>query len=285
MDSKQACLSNCERFGRFARYFESEVVPLWKDVYDSLVERARISSGSKVLDAGTGTGEVALRLIKSVGQRGVVVAVDTEDEMLKIARQKARNLGYGNLQLKKMSIEMMELPDASFDGVVGNYSLCCCLDYEAALAECLRVLKPGGRLTYNHNGPGDPLEFQIAKKVFEKYQTAAPTERLQEIRKADLIQTEAVAKYRDPIVTLNLMRSLGYEDAEATITQRVIRYGDPAAYIDRMLGFNWRNEANEISRSELQEFRTEAAEALSPIAKGSDFQVNDEMVFFSGRGR
>ena len=283
MSASKACLSNCERFGRHARFFESQVVPLWQGVYDSLVKRAGITSGSRVLDAGAGTGEVALRLSKRVGMGGKVIAVDTLDEMLNIARRKAKALGRDNMKFKRTSLESMDFPDDSFDSVVGNYSLCCCFDYQAALGECLRVLKPGGRLTYNHNGPGDPLEFQVIAKVFEKYQTKTPTERLRATREADLIQTEAVAKYRDPVLTLNVMRNLGYADAEATVTQRVIRYGDPGAYIDRLLGFNWRNEANEITKRRLEDFRTKAVEALGPISRGPDFRVSDEMIFFTGR--
>ncbi len=281
MDPRQACLANCELFGRFSDEFEYQVVPMWREVYDSLVVRAAIRPGSRVLDVGTGTGEVALRAGKSVGRRGQAVGVDTVDEMLRIARRKAKTLGISNVQFRQMSVEALDLPDDSFDSVVGNYSLCCCTDYEAALVECLRVLKPGGRLTYNHDCPGDPLEFEVASKIFGRYQTEKPSKRLQEIREADIVQNEAVEKYRDPIVTLGLMRSLGYEAAEATVAQRVIRYTDAGAFVDRMLGFNWRNEANEISKADLLKFRSEAVAALSPLSKGDEFLVTDDMVFFT----
>jgi hypothetical protein len=76
----------------------------------------------------------------------------------------------------------------------------------------------GGGLTYNHSGPADPLEFQVASRIFEKYQTKTPSSRLAQIREANLAQNEAVEKYRDPFVTLSLMRGLGYVCAEAVIT-------------------------------------------------------------------
>jgi phosphatidylethanolamine/phosphatidyl-N-methylethanolamine N-methyltransferase len=63
--------------------------------------------------------------------------------MLRIARRKAKKLSLDNVEFRQMSAEKLDFPEASFDSVVGNYSLCCCFDYEAALAECLRVLKPG----------------------------------------------------------------------------------------------------------------------------------------------
>ena len=83
-------------------------------------------------------------------------------------------------------------------------------------------------------------------------------------------------------MTLNLLRGLGYASAEATLTQRVIRYKNPRAFVERMLSFNWRNEANEIAKAKLDRFRSEAAEALGPLSTGPEFPVEDEMVFFTG---
>ncbi len=282
MDPQKACLANCELFGRFADRFESQVVPLWQEVYDSLVARARPMPGSKVLDVGTGTGEVALRMGRVAGPTRRVVAIDTEKEMLGIGRRKAKELGILNVRFRQMNVEKLGLPDASFDSVVGNYSICCVLDYERALTECLRVLKPGGRLTFNQSGPGDPDEFVVALGVFEKYQTTAPSKRLKGIREARAIQKEAVEMYRAPSVTLGLMKKLGYAKARATTTERVIRYKDAGAFLDRLLFFNWRNEADEISGPDLSRFRSEAATALAPLSRGHQFLVRDDMVFFTG---
>ncbi len=275
-------MANCELFGKFAEYFESQVVPLWQGVYDSLVDRAGVGPGSKVLDVGTGTGEVALRMSRLVGQSGLVLGVDTVDEMLEIARRKAKTHGTGNMRFENMSAERLSLADASFDFVVGNYSLCCFLDYQAALKECQRVLKPGGRLTYNHNGPEDSLEFQLIFEIFEAYKTKKPSDRLRQIRESNIAQTEAWEKYRVPQAALKLIKSLGFEHAEASSTQRVLKYRSPEAYLDRMLGFNWRNEASEMRNEDLLALRSEALEALAPFSKGSKFLVKDDMVYFTG---
>lgn len=129
MDPQKACLASCELFGKFADQFESQIVPLWQEVYNSLVSRAQIQTGSKALNVGTGTGEVALRLATTVGRFGRVVAVDTAEEMLRIGRRKARGLAITNVRFKQMDVESLDLPEASFDSVGGNYSICCVLDY------------------------------------------------------------------------------------------------------------------------------------------------------------
>jgi ubiquinone/menaquinone biosynthesis C-methylase UbiE len=282
MDPDCACLINCDLFGRHAGYFESEIVPKWQWLYDSIVSRSKIANGSMVLDAGTGTGEVALRLASAVGPGGRAVGVDEQDEMLKIARKKMLARGVTNLEFKKTSLEGMDLPDGSFDSIVANYSLCCCFDYRGALEESFRVLKPGGRLTYNHNGPTDPLIPQLAFTIFEKYKTSRPSDRLSALRESDAAQVEGFEKYRDPLVAVSLLRASGFKEVEATITERRSSYKDPAEYLDRLLAFDCRSEAEEISAPDVERFRSEATSALAPLSTGPSFTILDETVYFTG---
>jgi ubiquinone/menaquinone biosynthesis C-methylase UbiE len=285
LDAEEACLVNCELFGKHAALFESAIVPLWQGVYDSLVDRARVAEGSRVLDVGTGTGEVALRLGRAVGQRGRVVGIDAQPEMLTIAGRKVKDRRLNNVEFHQMPMEHMDLPDGSFDSVVGNYSLCCCMDYEATLSECHRVLKPEGRLTYNHGGLSDPLTYQVIVKIFEDYKTKTPSKKLREIREAQTAQWEAVEKYRDPAVTLGVIRGIGYKDAEATLTRRVIDYKDAGSFVDEWVSFDWSSEAEEIPSADQKAFRKEAMEALRPLSKGQGFRVESDEVFFTGLKR
>ncbi|QQG48207.1 MAG: class I SAM-dependent methyltransferase [archaeon] len=277
-----ACLSNCELFSKSAEYFEANIVPLWQVLYDTMSGRAGATPGSRVLDVGTGTGEIALRMSRAVGDSGSVLGVDTVEQMLAIAMRKGKAAGSSNLTFEGMSAEKLSLADDSFDLVVGNYSLCCFMDYAAALKECLRVLKPGGRITYSHSGLGDPKEVETTSEIFEKYKTKAPTERLAKIREADLLQNEAVEKYRDPEVALALMRRLGYADSKASQEDRVVRYRDALAYVERELAFDWRDEAAEMSAQEIQSFRKEALAALGG-SPGHELVIKDHTVFFTGR--
>lgn len=107
-------------------------------IYDFLEPAA----GEQILDVGCGTGNFSLEL----AQRGVkVTGVDISEPMLARARQKAAEAG---LSIHFLQGDVHELPFAanSFDKVVSVTALEFASDLKTALAECYRVLKPGGRL-------------------------------------------------------------------------------------------------------------------------------------------
>jgi ubiquinone/menaquinone biosynthesis C-methylase UbiE len=282
LDRAEACRISCGLTDEIAHLFEANVVPLWQGVYDSLMARAEIEPKSRVLDLGTGTGEVAFRAAKITGPGGLVIGSDMSKEMIRISGDKARRLGLTNVSFRQMNMEALDLPDNSFNEVVGNYSVCCCFDYRATLSETLRVLKRNGKLTYNHNGPGDSLEFQLMQRLLEKYRSKKPSRNLRAIREANAIQDRAWSQYRDPFVTLNLMRTIGYRFSEATITQRSIRYRTAQDYLNRLLKLSWRSEAEEMSEKTLGEFIREALSLLAPFSNKSELVIRDEMVFFMG---
>ncbi len=96
----------------------------------------------RVLDAGSGTGYLS-RLLAKQGAR--VVAVENARRLHEIA------LSYQareplDIEFYQASISSMAfLKDASFDAVVANYVLMDVRNYESAIAEIARVVKPGGR--------------------------------------------------------------------------------------------------------------------------------------------
>lgn len=97
-----------------------------------------------VLDAATGTAELALRL-KSMRPATRVVGADFSVPMLEIARRKAAERG---LDLELVEADVLNLPfaDGSFGAVTIAYGLRNLADLEAGLQELQRVLEPGGRL-------------------------------------------------------------------------------------------------------------------------------------------
>ena len=74
-----------------------------------------------------------------------VTGVDWSPAMVEASRRMAERLGMP-ADIRVADAERLPFPDGRFDTVVATFALCCVPDERAALAEMVRVLKPGGSL-------------------------------------------------------------------------------------------------------------------------------------------
>jgi demethylmenaquinone methyltransferase/2-methoxy-6-polyprenyl-1,4-benzoquinol methylase len=105
------------------------------------VKLAAVGPGSRVLDVATGTGDLALELWRTVGERGEVVGCDFSQAMLERARVKAP-------QLRFEWADALALPYASdsFDAATVGFGVRNFSDLRGGIAEMARVVAPGGRV-------------------------------------------------------------------------------------------------------------------------------------------
>ncbi|AEV87709.1 methyltransferase [Actinoplanes sp. SE50] len=103
----------------------------------------RPAPGMRLLDAGSGSGEVARSLAAETGPRGEVIALDYSAAITAAAI--ARHDG-GNVRYVTGDVGALELPDDCVDGVWCERVLQHVADPDAAVAELRRVTRPGGRL-------------------------------------------------------------------------------------------------------------------------------------------
>jgi SAM-dependent methyltransferase len=106
-----------------------------------LVERLDVGAGDEVVDIGCGTGNVAIQAAEA-GAR--VTGVDLAPEMLARARADAERAGL-EITFVEGDAENLPLPDAAADVAVSNFGLMFAPRHEIAVAEMLRVVRPGGR--------------------------------------------------------------------------------------------------------------------------------------------
>lgn len=101
------------------------------------------ASGQRLLDAGCGLGEVARDLAGMVGPAGSVVALDASATALRAARDRHDGSAVSYVQ---GDLAALDLPDGAFDGVRAERVLQHLSDPDRAVAELVRVTRPGGRI-------------------------------------------------------------------------------------------------------------------------------------------
>ena len=137
-------------WGRYFSFYDTlnEAIP-YREMITTNVDRLAVAAPARVLDAGTGTGNVAVELLK----RGVdVTGIDFVESALEACRRKAPG---GTFQFGDLS-KPLPFPDDDFDGVV-----CCCvlhlIDEDAralAVRELARVARPGAMVVITVFGAG-----------------------------------------------------------------------------------------------------------------------------------
>lgn len=111
------------------------------------IDCSGVRKGQRVLDLAGGTGDLAAKFSRIVGKEGEVVLADINDAMLKVGRDKLRDMGIvGNISYVQADAEELPFPDDYFDVITIAFGLRNVTDKDKALRSMLRVLKPGGRL-------------------------------------------------------------------------------------------------------------------------------------------
>jgi len=129
----------------------------WRKI---LVEKLHTTDGQLVIDMATGTGEVAIAIVRRYS--GVrVIAIDYSPRMLAEARRKLGTLPSEisrRTELRRGDIRCTDVEDSTADVPTNTFALRNLPDRAPVLAEFFRLLKPGGKLFIMEPGlPDTPL--------------------------------------------------------------------------------------------------------------------------------
>jgi demethylmenaquinone methyltransferase / 2-methoxy-6-polyprenyl-1,4-benzoquinol methylase len=145
-------------YDRYARLLSLGQDPRWRAFLVSRLDG--VGPEHTVLDVATGTGAVALELVRRHGC--FVVGVDQSAEMLAEARRRVQD----RVSLVHGDAERLPFLDACFDGLTVSYLLRYVDDPAATLRELARVVRPQGTMaSLEFAIPGDP----IARGAWELY--------------------------------------------------------------------------------------------------------------------
>jgi ubiquinone/menaquinone biosynthesis C-methylase UbiE len=111
------------------------------------LRHAEIDAGETLLDLGCGAGIDTILAAQRTGPTGRVIALDFLPEMLERTTTAAAEAGVDIIEPLEGDIEAIPLADDSVDHVISNGVINLAPRKARVLAECARVLRPGGKLT------------------------------------------------------------------------------------------------------------------------------------------
>lgn len=123
---------------KWDRFFDEQMAFL----NHRLVADARVRSGMRVLDLGSGTGYPVLLAAQTVGTNGQVIGIDLAAQMLDAARRKAASLKLSNTTFQTGDVTTLPYEAASFDAVTTRFCLMFLPEIPKAVTEIARILKP-----------------------------------------------------------------------------------------------------------------------------------------------
>jgi SAM-dependent methyltransferase len=141
-------------WGMQARDFASSLEQVCLPLFGAVLDAARVTPGTRLLDAGCGAGLLALLASLRGAQ---VTALDASAALLAIARERLPAA-----DVREADLEALPFADASFDAVTAVNSVFYAADMAAATRELSRVVRPGGRMVVTAWGPPERCEFLTA---------------------------------------------------------------------------------------------------------------------------
>jgi SAM-dependent methyltransferase len=159
------------------------------ELFDPLTERAFAAAGlvggMRVLDLGSGAGDVALLAARLVGSDGAVVGVERDPSAVASASARVREAGIGNVRFVQGDAQTLDGVEGPFDAAVGRLVLMYLPDPAAAIARAAELVRPGGLvcfqegdMAYEWAQPMTPLWIQVRAWVLETFARAHIPQRM-----------------------------------------------------------------------------------------------------------
>lgn len=140
----------------------------------AILELAGIRPGMRVLDLGTGPGDVAFEVASLVGPTGSVVGVDQSVKALALAAHRTELHGFTNVSFIQEDVDTVRIT-GEFDAVVGRLILLHLPEPVRVLRKYAGLVRPGGvvvMMEYEMTAAGTLPPTELSTRVVDWYTEA-----------------------------------------------------------------------------------------------------------------
>jgi len=232
VDAKQRAMST---YNAAADFYDHPVNTFWEWYGQQTVSRLRLEAGAKILDVCCGSGASAIPAAQAVGPNGFVLGVDLAENLIDLAKTKARERGLENIEFRVADMLDLDLAPSTFDVVICVFGIFFVPDMQQAIQTLWKLVRPGGRLAITTWGP------RFFEPVNTAFWNAVRNER------ADLYKGfNPWDRICDPDSVVALLREGGADAAEAVAEAGEHAIASPEAWWSAVLGSGYRGTFDQI---------------------------------------
>lgn len=182
----------------------------WKFLSLQTIAQLDLEPGGSVLDVACGPGVSTVAAAKAVGPQGKVVALDSSEQMLRMAGERAAAAGVENVELQLGDMAQLDFPAHSFEAVVSILGIFYVPDMPSLVSTLWRIVKPGGQLAVTTLGEGafEPA-FGIWKEEARKERPSSSF-------------TFSWERTNDPDAVRSILSAAGVEKASIRLEERTV---------------------------------------------------------------
>lgn len=255
-----------------------------------VLDGAKLGPGMTLADIGTGEGLIAFRAIDRIGPSLRVFLTDISEQILDHARTMAtqRNVHFQCTFLPCSAERLAGIQDSTVDVVTMRSVLAYVFDKLAALRECKRILKPGGRIsiaepiflddafdTVNLKTQVDAKNGDPILPLLHRWKSAQFPDTLEKIAKS----TIARHSERDLV---RLIHSLGFSDIHLELHINITPSDIPSwdVFLD-VAPHPWAPTLREILDKFTPEERLLFENTMRPTIESGQYSLSDRMAYIT----
>ena len=186
------------------------------------VTLARVPKGGRLLDVGSGTGDIACEAHHRDPSMNIT-AVDLSPEMMAVGRKRPEGKNLGWCLADALALPF---PDAIFDAVTSGYLLRNVSHVSQALREQMRVVKPGRRVVCLETSPPPRNWSQPFVLFYMKWMIPALGALVAGDRAAYQYLPESTQAFLEPVRLVAMMKEIGFGE----VSYRTFMFGTMAVY-------------------------------------------------------